>query len=157
MLDLVEGMKIVVGETPTTLITAGADWINTANTHVVWAIVLESEGGGAGVGSLNAIHGMVAESYAGASPSTAVCKYWYSNGIGATGFDRLTASTNTTGVVTGSSESIVVVRHDPASADTSDHFFSIVTPTSGWGLSVLYIAEPRYAGENQFLATTSST
>ena len=154
MLDLIEDAKVIVGVVPTTAITAGADWINTENLHCVWAICLKSE---AKTGTANVFEGQVAESYAGASASTAKCKYWYSNSIGSTGIDRMFASTLTSGLATGTSDAIIVIRFDPSSADTSDHYFSVAMPTSGWGCSVAYICEPRYGGLAQFVATTSST
>jgi len=151
MLDLVEGAKIIIGMTPSTAITAGGDWINTENMHTVWAICTRS----VSKGSSNRFEAQVAESYAGASASTAVAQYWVNTNVGA--FDRMTASTNSSGLLSGTSGGAVVIRFDPASADTSDHYFSVATPSSGWGCGIVYVCEPRYAGSAQFIATTSST
>ena len=151
MLDLVEGAKIIVGAAPTTAVTAGGDWINTENMHTVWAICTRSPS----KASINVFEGQVAESYAGASNSTATCRYWASTAVSS--IDRLTASTVYTGVASGTTAGIVVVRFDPATADSSDHYFRVAMPTSGWGCAVTYICEPRYGGYRQFIATTSST
>ena len=156
MLDLINGTKIIAGM-QSTAIVAGADWINTENLHVVWAVVTM----GAAKPSSNFIQGEVAESYAGASNSLADATYWSSTTLTHTSTSNagkgLTKSTATTGTLCGTSASMVVCRFDPATADTSDHFFRIATPTSGWGINVTYICEPRYAGYKQFIATTSST
>jgi len=150
MLDLVEGAKIINGMTPSTASNTNSDWINCENMHRVWAICQRSEA----KGSTNVFIGQVAESYAGASASNAGCVYWGSTIL--TTFDRITKSTQSTGLDSGSSKGMVIMMHDPATADTSDKYFS-VNVTSGWGCSVVYICEPRYGGLAQFIATTSST
>jgi len=151
MLDLADGAKIIVGTVGTTAINAGGDWINTENMHCVWAICTQS----AVKASSNQFIAQVAESYAGASASMPVATYWKSTNIKA--LDRLFKTTSSTGSLCGTTEGMVVIRYDPSVSDTSDHYFSVVTPTSGWGTSIIYICEPRYGGVNQFVATTSST
>ena len=155
MLDLIEGARVIVGNTPTSAVVAGGDWINTENMHTVWAICLRS----VGKTYAQVFEGQVSESYAGASASTAQCKIWYSNTVSSTSLntERLIASTNTTGWTAGTSDCMCIMRFDPASADTSDHFFRVATPTSGWLTSIAYVCEPRYASLNPGLATTSST
>jgi len=149
MLDLIEGAKIIVGLTPTTANVTSADWINTENMHTVWAIVTKS----LGPTSTSFFSAMVGESYAGASASTPTATYWKSSALS---LDRIWASTNTTGVNAASSKSMVVIKYDPSVSDTSDKYFS-VSMTSGLGVAVTYICEPRYGGYQQFIATTSST
>ena len=153
MLDLVEGAKTIIGLMPTTKsASSGAgDWINMENLHCVWAICQETA-----PSSGAEFQGFVSQTYAGASATRAVCQYWRSTGVL---IDKITASTQTTGLQTVDAiGGQVIIRFDPASrANSTQKYFSVAF-TSGEGpKSITYIAQPRYGGLQQILATSSST
>jgi len=153
MLDLVEGAKIICGVQPTTGTASSAlysDWINCENYHRVWAICTRGTGTGADTKEFSA---NVAESYAGASAQKIAATYWNSTQLA---LDRLMKSTNTTGALSGTTGGMVVILYDPSVADSSDKYFA-VGMTSAGPYSVTYICEPRYAGYQATLGTTSST
>ena len=153
MLDLVEGAKVMIGLMPTTMsASSGAgDWINMEGMHCVWAICTETA-----PTSGAEFQGFVSDSYAGATPVRASCQYWRSTGVL---IDKMVASTQTTGLqvvdVVGGQ---VAIRFDPASRPNSSQQYFSVAYTSGKGpKSITYIAQPRYGGLGQILATSSST
>jgi hypothetical protein len=155
MLDLVEGAKIINALPATTQGTTGvyADWVNTENMHVIWAICTFDGGTTA-----PAFTPSVAEDYTGTSSSSEVGVF-YTN-LTSTTLDRWTKSTATTGLAMtdGAVEQAMAIRFDPAAvASSSNKFFSVYCSSCDGPISVTYIAEPRYAGSQQFIATTSST
>jgi hypothetical protein len=154
MLDLVEGAKIINALPATTQATTGvyADWVNTENMHVVWAICTFDGGTTA-----PAFTASVGEDYTGTSSSSGVATY-YTN-LTSTTLDRWTKSTATTGLTMTDAavEQAMAIRYDPATAASSNKFFSVYCSSCDGPISVTYIAEPRYAGSQQFIATTSST
>lgn len=153
MLDLVEGAKIMNGVVPTTQAASSGygDWINMENFHCIWALCHS----GVGTSGQN-FQAYVSESYAAASPSRATAQYWTSTGV-AIG-PRMKASTNTTGAkISDAVAGHVVIRFDPATADSSDQYFSVCYSSGDAAYSITYIGETRYGGLAQFIATSSST
>jgi hypothetical protein len=156
MLDLVEGAKLIYGKTCTGLNagTAYADWINTENMHCVWALCsVEVSGGKVGT----EFQGFVSQSYAGGTPVNAACQYWRSTGVT---IDRMVSSTATSGLALEGAAvgGMVAIRFDPASRSASSQKYFSVRYTSGdRAMNITYVAQPRYAGLSQVLATTSST
>jgi hypothetical protein len=162
MLDLIEGAKIINGIVPTTATAAAgsvhADWINMENMHKVWTIINWS-GGDSGPD----IYFKTSKNYAGAGSSTAAsAKWWIQTASTASPLDRMTRSTATSYVARAelgilSTAYTIVGMFDPASAPSSHPYLSVQFTSRAGKISATYICEPRYAGSQQFIATTSST
>ena len=160
MFDLVEGSKIISGIAPTTqgALTVNTDYVSMRNANTVWAIVnVASHTSGPTVTPV------VASAYAGTGSSEigGGAKFWYNNNT--TNLDRMTVSTATTAFTfsDAATAGLMVMKYDPTEADTSNTHFGLEFTTAGAAadgtISVEYILEPRYAGYQQFVATTSST
>jgi hypothetical protein len=151
MLDLAEGAKVVC-HMSTTAAGANGDWINMENMHAIW-VLATFEGTSGPV-----LHTQVAEDYAGTSSSseTAAIQLW--TNYNTTTLDRWTKSTALFATFDDTNEGAVLMRFDPASVAASSNTHMSVAYSSKVGpLSITYIAEPRYAGYQQTIATTSST
>ena len=151
MLDIVEGAKIMFGGAATgSAASKYGDWINMENLHSITAVV---------VGSPSAVAvefiGCVAQDYTGASPSTAVCQYWYSTGVL---IDKMVQSTETTGHTLNVLGGVGVCKY-VNTGDSTDQYFSVqyTSGTAANRTSIVYFGDTRYKGLNQILATSSST
>ena len=154
MLDLIEGAKVIDGLTASTMGIAkgNCDWINMENLHTIWVIATHNGTSGP------VLTPVVSEDYAGTSSSSAAAgiTVWHNNA--STTLDRYTKSTALFATMSDALKTSAVIRFEPAAVplSTNSHF-SIHRSSCVGPLSVTYIAQPRYAGSQQFIATTSST
>jgi len=151
MFDLVEGSKVVVGLAASTMGIAkgNCDWINMENMHTIWTVVTFKGTSGP------VITPMVAEDYTGTSSSSGEATVW--TNYDTTTLDRWTKSTALFATLEDGNQCAAILRFDPASAASTNKFFSVHRSSCVGPLSVTYIAQPRYGGYQQFIATTSST
>ena len=153
MLDIIEGAKVIVGKASTGgSIAAGAgDYVSMKNMHRIWAIATFSGTSGPVVNT------RVAETYAGASASSAVsASIWTCKD--STTLDRWTKSTALgTATFDDTNDGAIAFCFDPTVANTSDSYFTLGYTSCVGALHITYIGEPRYGGYRQFIATTSST
>jgi len=159
MLDLIEKVKLVQGVRPTTMGAADSgDWVTMKNAHTVWAIISADS-----ATTSITITPKLASSFAGTGSSaiTGGAKFWVNTNTSQ--LDRLTASTRSTAYTLANNTNcaMIVVKYDPANAASSNTHFSIDVSTCAAAnvgrYSVIYAIEPRYAGYQQTIATTSST
>ena len=153
MLDLIEGAKVVVGKASTggDIAAGSGDFISMKNMHRVWAIATFSGTSGP------VMNTEVAETYAGASASSVEsASIWTC--LNSSTLDRWTKSTALgTATFDDTNDGAIAFCFDPTVADTSDSYFSLAHTSGVGALHITYIAEPRYGGYQQFIATTSST
>jgi hypothetical protein len=151
MLDLVEGNKVVVGLAASTMgIAKGAcDYINMEGMHTIYAVATFKGTSGP------VLTPLVAEDYTGTSSSSGEAIVW--TNYDTTTLDRWTKSTALFATLEDGNEGAAILRFDPASAASTNKYFAIHRSSCVGPLSVTYIAQPRYAGYQQTIATTSST
>jgi len=161
MLDLVEGAKIIQAVKPTTQGSAtvnSGDYISMKNAHAVWTIInVDSATTSVTFTPKNA------SAYAGtgAAAVDGGCKFWVNTNT--TNLDRIAATTYSPAytLANNANAALVVCRYDPANAPSSHPYFSMTASSAGTAaagrMAMTYIVEPRYAGYQQTIATTSST
>lgn len=153
MFDLIEGKKVVTQQTSGGSVAAGnKEFVNMENMHYIW--VLATFRGSSGP----VLHTQVAEDYAGTSSSSAANATQVWTCYDSTTLDRFTKSTALFVTFDDGNSGAAIMRFDPASVPASSNtHFGVYGSSYVGALGISYIAEPRYAGSQQFIATTSST
>lgn len=158
MFNLVEGTKVIKAISASTGTNAAmvGDYINMENMHKVWALV-NWDGGDTSPD----VTFKLASDYAGTGSSTAATAKWWIN-TGSTVHERFTLSTSTSYIKkadlgTATTRYTIIGMFDPASAASSNTHVCVHLGARNGCVAASYICEPRYAGYQQFIATTSST
>lgn len=160
-MNLVENFHVVQAMAPTTQGTASemtADYIRMDQAHRVYTII---EITAATTDVTFTPHVASAVAGTGSSAISGGAKFWVNTGC--TTLDRFTASTASTAYTLSdnANKAQIVIEYDPTASDSTNDCFTVKASSAGSAsagtLSMTYLIEPRYAGYQQIIATTSST